>query len=374
MLKKICLFSLIIFFAKSSFSQITIDTSNLPVSGTAYETGIDTMPLISIGIADINAQVWDFRNLSADKTDSISFSNPTSTVYGSNFPSADMAVAINLGFTDAIGYLIKDLSGLYSIGLGMDLSGFGISGIDTIIGLANPTEQIFTSPMTLGTTLLDTGRYYAVIDKNLGDGCDTTFAHYTTKIITADAWGTLITCSGNFNILRVYESTIIVDSLYIEVPPLCILGPISLELFRDTTYRYWYMTDSSIYKYPLVFVTTDANDSISRSVEFIRKLFDTCLIVSIHKTELINTNAKIYPNPANETVILHFENHAKRKYSLKIHNVLGRQIFEDNMEAFNQPVIKRKYDVSAFHEGIYLFRLMDDAGIKQQSGYFVIIR
>ncbi|MBI9037759.1 MAG: C10 family peptidase [Bacteroidales bacterium] len=77
--------------------------------------------------------------------------------------------------------------------------------------------------------------------------------------------------------------------------------------------------------------------------------------------ETVN-NFEIYPNPANNILILKFNSEENQTFLIKISDKLGKIVYKENTELFNGSFTKN-IDVSNFAKGMYIISLRNEKGI-----------
>lgn len=235
--------------AISSFAQITVTSSDIATAGTTIYTFYDSVATptgLTITAGSSTAQTWDYSALQYDLFDSIEFVTPASTGYASNFPSSNLALEQD----DFISFLNLSSGGLSIEGIYGDISGQNFPLAVSI----NPTLSVINFPANYGDALMDT----AVIDSTVSGaafGISTVdSARFIRKMIVnseIDAYGSLTTPSGTYDVLRVYTMQVNIDTLNV-----LFFG--SWQTFQttiDTSYTYQFIANGE--DYFVLDVTTD---------------------------------------------------------------------------------------------------------------------
>lgn len=77
--------------------------------------------------------------------------------------------------------------------------------------------------------------------------------------------------------------------------------------------------------------------------------------IGISEASAQTIDASVYPNPASETLTVSFINPDTKKYTLKITDIIGKVLFEEeNLNDCNFPVTFKTIDVSNFKSGTYV--------------------
>jgi choice-of-anchor B domain-containing protein len=83
--------------------------------------------------------------------------------------------------------------------------------------------------------------------------------------------------------------------------------------------------------------------------------------LGVNETNNNAISANIYPNPSNDKLTVSFINPVSKTYSLKISNIIGQVILqEENMNDCQSPVTYKTIDVSKFEPGSYIVSLRAD--------------
>jgi choice-of-anchor B domain-containing protein len=100
---------------------------------------------------------------------------------------------------------------------------------------------------------------------------------------------------------------------------------------------------------------------------------DSLLGVGIKEVSAQTIDATVYPNPANETLNISFINPGTKKYTVKITDIIGKTLFEEeNMNDCNFPVTFKTVDVSKIQSGTYIISLK--ANEKQYQKKIIITK
>ncbi len=281
-MKKSLLFVASILAGLSSFSQITISSSNLASIGDQTINSNDTVSSITITAAG-PSQTWNYPSLLDHERDTIDFVDPATTPNGSNFPSSNLA--LSFGSSGTYGYFSKTASV-------MDIVGGSLGNINATYS-NNQTLAVF--PVTYGNTNTDT---YASQAKGTGaefgePAADSIRVNITgTSYSTVDAWGTLTTPMGTFNVLRsndtTYETTVI-EGKAAPFPWTVVNTQI------DTTYSHSFYTNDANSKWILLSYNLDNTGAKDGGVEWAR--------VTPASTSIVNNSTidfNIYPNPTTD--------------------------------------------------------------------------
>lgn len=198
--------------ASVSVAQITIDSTDMPSIGDTAVMGIDTMPSSSLMVLGTGGPMtWDFTSMTVHDFDTILYVDPSTTLYGTDFPMADLAIE---GATYA--YQTLDSNALIGIGqAGLDPFGAGFVVSAPFV----PTQVIVTLPSTNGAIFNDTSGFDQKIDAApLGlpvPNVDSIrLVHYSTATSEFDAYGNVTTNGGTYTTIRQLYTENTVDSVF----------------------------------------------------------------------------------------------------------------------------------------------------------------
>lgn len=321
-------------FAALSQPEINFDAMT-PSVGDSFTSTNATF--IEPGEGGAN-QVWDYSQLEALDSYTMTFESPEDKPGSNLFPNAT-----HLSISDD-GTIFKYWS-------------FAESRINRL-GLVIPSEDIETVyvnpflelqfPLSMNASFEDDWIY----ETNIGD--DSRTQQLGSSIATVDGFGTLITPAGNYtDVLRikyVIESEMII---FIE----------GIEIFRGP----WSETSYSFFKSgipnPLAsFRTTNFNGRTTREADY---LSDYILGISDFNNGFAALN--VYPNPANDYVEIAFQIETFNKVAATLFSLDGRPVHEWNVQNLVAGKNKLRFDLPNVAEGIYLLQLKSSAGTRTEK-------
>jgi hypothetical protein len=271
-MKKIIL-TLILAIPFVAFGQISIDADDLPQAGTAYILGSVNNPGIDISASSQTAQNWDFSGIQSTMTKFAvysstqpyhqykdDFANANLYTYGPAFLFSGFFGGAPVDQTEwGYAYWNSDADGFKVIGFRGDY-GFGDENV-----YEDPSELLMGVPATLNSTFTDTSRWSIQVDRDLTDGTDSIYVSTVQKTIEVDAFGTLTTDFGTFDVIRAHEYFIGIDSLIYSTA----LGSYAYVMY-DTLHNYYFWADSI--GFPIASIYCDSvNDPTN--LEFISNTF-----------------------------------------------------------------------------------------------------
>ena len=81
-----------------------------------------------------------------------------------------------------------------------------------------------------------------------------------------------------------------------------------------------------------------------------------------NKMEPQITSLEIFPNPTNGQLNLKFENNSSGSLTIKLHDLLGKEVFAENIKIESKVSVLRNYDFTYLEKGIYLFSVQHAKG------------
>ncbi|MFN4234343.1 MAG: T9SS type A sorting domain-containing protein [Bacteroidia bacterium] len=220
-------------------AQITFTSNNVMAVGTKVYVHKDTLPSItSPGNSGAN-QVWNFTGVATIIYDSIRALNPSSTPYGSFFPSSNLVFIQGADYV----YLKKQTTQLEAIGA-------YISQLNTTATFQN-TDIISKFPTTYLSAYSDTS---VVVGQTTGaaigvSSVDSVKLKRTVyKKSFTDAWGQITTDVATFNSLRICDTINQIDTIWAKTST---FGWVMFSATDSLTYNYTWITDDSNYGGPI---------------------------------------------------------------------------------------------------------------------------
>ena len=347
----------------SASAQISITTADVALPGQVVHQASDTLPTISVGTASASSQVWNFSSLAQHVHDTLSFMSYAS-VPNSNFTSSNLV--IKQGWRANYGYAINSTSSVEQL---------GVSGIPYILGyyvpvtqITTPAETLATFPFTYNSTFTNTYRskakfHYGHVPAGAPITVDSIRDHSTTKkTVVVDAWGTLTTPIGTYNVIRSKEKKIIhdtVDVFYTLLFTSSWHNNYQNTTDSTTTYNWW----ANGLGYILATATMDSTSgTIVRRVDW-----SLSAPVGVGVPELTIPNSElVYPNPAENEI--NFIADATNQKAIQIFDIAGRLI--DTITVTNNQTI---INTSGYSNGMYMYNVIGKDNSILTKGKFAII-
>ncbi len=362
-MKKILLLASALFlFALGANAQITITTADIAAPIKIIYQSNDTMPTVSQGSFGIS-QTWNMSALNTHTTDTMTFVS-ASWVPNASFSSANLAM--KQGWQNNYAYLVNSATGLASLGSAGTVD-FG-AGPFTIDQVNSPADQLMNFPGNYLTTftsnfLTTTPKIYLGFDPGVGFVIDTIQIHSgSSKTVEIDAWGSLTTPLGTYNVLRAKETIIKYDTTDICLLALGGWNPIpgftpQLSADSTTTYTFW----ANGVGFPLASLTMDSTSNV-RSATWLQAL------PAVGINEQTNaTVVNVFPNPAQNQI--NFTVEAQKVAAIQILDITGRMI--DFILVTGDNVV---VDISKLANGVYSYTLVGADNAILNRGKFTIAK
>jgi hypothetical protein len=332
-MNKITLF-IFITLQLNTFSQITIESIDLPQPGQDYYRSTSNNPTIDLTQTGQNF-IWDYTNLQPDTRDTMMyhsvsqtpvfyqflFNNPLDQPYKST--EARKTSDVNIG-----GFLDMTNNYLFSKNSATEWTEVGIG--TTVAGAPIPTKYSdikikLNLPLNYLDTHSDDYSYLLTIPTFGAQGQDGTLTY------TVDGWGILKTPGGSFQVLRVKTEVVKSDTIFINQLNFGLRIP-----SNETVYE-WYAENEG---YPILTVTEQAGRITSA-------VFTDNLSVGIKTYEVLNQNS-VYPNPASSVLNLQLNS---VNLNVSIVDISGRIVLQ------HEKLSPTQVNISDLPNGLYFIKL-----------------
>ena len=352
----------ILFSSNGLYAQQVISNLTLPEVGDTLRTVIDNNPQnIDVGTAGTNKS-WDFSSLTGLSSETIVL-EASSGANASSFPTANQRVELTA--TQEL-YYNKQENSIELIGFaGDDPLGFGLQ---SVLGYEPPRierrlplnfNDEKSSSSRLQLKLPASALPQEVLDQLPSSAIDS--IQLTIDIERddqVDAWGDLTLPARTFGALREKRLEFTTSSLEVKLGNLPWSDVTDLvmdnypELAPDTSLSYYFWGDV---KEPLAIVEVSHLDE-TNVLSAIYKTDETTVDIPYIKRN--NEDIIAYPNPSIEDVRFDFRNINEGKYTLKIFNILGQEVWSNQYRVSgNQTVL---VDLEDFRKGTYLYSLLNE--------------
>lgn len=357
MKKTLLLSSALLLCALGVNAQITVTTADVAAPVKIIYQSNDTMPTVSEGSFGIS-QTWNMSALNSHTTDTLTFL-PPSWAPNPDFPSSNLAA--KQGWTDNYVYLTNSASGLTVEGSSGTVD-FG-GGPTTISQVNTPSEILMNFPGNYLSTFTNNyvGNTYAYLgfDPGIGFTIDSVHIHsHVKKTVIVDAWGSLTTPLGTFNVLRLEETVVKYDTTDAQIPALggWVYG-VDASADSTTGYSWW----ANGVGFPLVSIKLDSMSNIKETI-WLQAL------PAVGINEQINaTVVNVFPNPAQNQI--NFTVEANKIGAIQLLDVTGRMI--DYILVTGDNVV---VDISKLATGVYSYALVGKDNAILNRGKFTVTK
>jgi hypothetical protein len=362
-------------------AQITVTNSVFATAGVDLNRNIvnsNRLNRIDLTAPGPN-QTWDMTDLQGN-SENYTVQAASSGAAFANFPSTDIILP-EIGGIAGDGYRKVDANQMSTVGVVATLDGFVT---DAIVTLSSPRIDLQT-PMNYGDTYTDSYGFQIALDPHEPAGTDldslitaleveagglvaidsirVTFT--TNSISEIDAWGSLATPSGTYDVLRLkkIDETNVLLEVKITVfgipnvlwqdpadPAGLNIDPSGLPFVgQDTIYTYEFWNDNE--KQPVLKANTAADGSNATYGQY--KTFNTNT-----NSVLQNYDVSAYPNPAVNDFTLEMNGFDNGEYTLKMYNIIGKNI--KNVPFKMEGDTKLTVTTNELDAGTYIYRLVND--------------
>lgn len=344
------LFALTVAFAAAA--QVTITTADVAPVFTVVRQANDTAPTVTVGAAGTN-QTWNYTALQNQREDTLTFTLPNFTPYGSTFPGANLAAVLGANGT-AFTYLNNSAAELNIQGQAADPLGVGVMAIP----FSNP-ESMIQFPAAYGSSWIDTAtgivQAYYGMDPGIGFTVDSFRIHlFVKKTTDYDGWGSITTPSGTYNVLR--QNSLRVEYDTIDIYAFGNWAPnFFSQMDSNRVYTHW----ANGIGFPVCEITEGQDLGQVTSATY---LINTALIGIADDFRDDHTSA--YPNPANE--IINFGFAEANVKSIQIMDMNGKLIETIAVD------LNPRANVSTYAAGLYYYTKTDESGNIVARGKFCV--
>ncbi|MDD4148805.1 MAG: T9SS type A sorting domain-containing protein [Bacteroidales bacterium] len=325
-----------------SFSQITIEEADLMMPSDTFLIHVDLNPTISPDLTPGANLTWDFTGLQNDESNYACYAPSNDLDFIDEFPQAEF-------YTYGPGYIYAGPGGgapLENWGYMMFFTnpdGLFAEGFYSDYGMGyrstfnTPAELLMFTPANYLDEETNNSYWEVVVNENVETpiNVDSLYRRDVDKNLFADAWGTLTTDFGTYDVLRIHETGISVDSVFGYDGTITYF---SMEYTRDTINNYYFWTKEL--RNPLMTLHCDYDGNIER-IDYLMGA-----IYAQNNFETINKQSKIYPNPAKDFIV--FENFTN---NIKIYNSLGQVV-----RTIKNPNPLQKVSISDLPKGLYFVK------------------
>lgn len=283
-------------------AQVVIEESDLMQPGDTFLIHVDHNPSISIDITTDGADLsWDFSGLTNDESNFACYAPSDDLEFIDEFTYSEF-------YTYGPGFIYAGPGGgapLENWGYMMfytNTNGLFVEGFYSDYGMGyrstfnTPAELLMFTPANYLDEETNDSYWEVIVDETVETpmNVDTLYRRDVDKQLIADAWGELTTDYGTYEVLRIHETGISIDSVHGFNGATTI---ISWEVSRDTINNYYFWAKEV--KHPILTVHCDYEDNIER-IDFLMG----AIYSKNNSIKTQNNDKYIYPNPAKDFVNL----------------------------------------------------------------------
>jgi len=335
----------------SAKTQITVNTSNMPVVGDKFIWVYDSSGTVTSPGASGASQTWNFNTMNAKSPDTINVVTTGSTPYAAKFPGAGMAFKLSQG-TSEYEYVTTTASDFQFNGVTLYNSTYG-----QIFYNMNPVWNFYALPATYKTKW---GGVYRSIMKTpyAGTGYDSIgIIEHGIYSDSIDSWGNITTPVGTYNSLRDKHIEKDIDSTMIHSTASHTWVTVNVSVAHDNFYS-WYSNTADY------FIAEVMMDSLDVNVTGVQWLKNAPAGIN----EITSTSGKtlVFPDPAHDAVNIQLTNGING--NIKIMDMSGRMLE-------NKPFTGRiQIETSHYPTGMYFYVITDTSGSIVDKDKFSVVR
>lgn len=323
-----------------SRAQITLTQTDIASPLTQFMMYNDTLPAENAGAAGAS-QIWDFSVALHSTTDTVIFTEPQWTQYGTSFPSSNLCIMTKSTST-SYDYLVNCSDSLNVEGLTRTMSGV----FAKLHG--NPTEKLMNFPSTYNTSFTNISTYLAT--SYFGNyGFDSVKVKIVSTVQSSfDAYGSLKLGIGTYNCLRQNDYTISIDTIWglADTTWANITSLTGKNI--DTTRQYtWWANNIG---YELAQMTVDLKTDSATSFSYLGTLPSPGGIHEIADNSLYN----IYPNPAKDVINICSDLPLKNA-SIELYDVTGSLLYSSVLNS-----VQSEISIANLANGMYYMKVRSD--------------
>ena len=319
-----------ILFAANAIAQMTLTSANNPVAGDIDGYSICDTNNISQGNSGAN-QNWSFLSLIRQDSSNVNFVSASSTPYTAQFPGSNIA---STNDNSNYSFFTTSVSNMF-------VNGF--AGPDQLISYIDP-ELYMQYPFTYGSSFSDNFSANYIIS-----GSSVKRTGSTT--VSGDAWGTINLPVGSFsNSLRVKYIISIRDSSNPGIP---------FVTETNTTSYVWFVPGRKFPVFEIVYSTISINGTQFGNNKTVNYNDGSTIGVSNISNEVPEgySLSQNYPNPFNPITNLEFGISNSEYVSLKVYDMLGKEISTLVNQKLSPGTYRYYFDASGITSGIYFYTL-----------------
>ena len=370
MKKTFTLFAFVLCMA-TSYAQITINKSDMPIVGDTIRssifTGIDSLYGVNYTLTDTN-YTWNFANIGWDRQKVDTFMSPPETAYASHFGDtstcnlsttispSDLPIPGGLPVQPSVengfAYFKVSSSKFEQVGMGATVEIPGYVPPTSTYSIFDTTDVFYKLPLAYNDK--DTTRSFYLFSLTTGFGSVNIYES-KTRINEVDGWGNITTPLGTFEAIRLKSTSNIKDRMV-----LIALGIDSVT--NRVLVEYIWLTKQ--HHIPVMKITENINGlNVRYNVQYIDhyRIPSNWGLNENNEASILN----IYPNPAKDFVRIAYN--ASKTANITIFDMYGNKVSERMIKGNSSVDIA----VSDYAKGIYTARITE-ANSKPITKIFVV--
>ncbi len=352
-MKKILLSIFTVLLSITLSAQISITSDDIVGAGAIVLEATDTLPSASITPGPAGPdQTWDFSALSVDYVDTMWFANPDWTPYYEHFPASNLAALrifdSALDSADMYFYFEKNEDEFAMVGIVSEIEQLGL-----VIMPCIPKETIAEFPVDYLNSSTEDFVLLIEIESPTPPTDSIRIKMSITKSLEVDAWGDITIPLGTFNSLRISETRIEIDSIWIQLSGSWMF----VEETIDTMYSYSWWTDDDAAGFILATLSYEPDTKTVTEATFLK----ASPYYSIEENQN-KVFVNVYPNPVSSNIKFSFKD--KTEGFIEIFDFTGRNIKEIQLNNVHEVII----NMSEYPAGIYLYSIIGENGNIIHSG------
>ncbi len=374
------LFALLCATYSFATAQITVTNAFFPKIGDTLRTSSATTPTGFKVAKDGVGKTWDFSTLKSTAVNTTLILAAKDGVNAASFPKATL-VEKRLATGDEY-YMKVDGKSYETIGYaGSNATGFAVSSVTSV----SPAVVNRRSPMAFFDLNNTNSAINAAvplsglpdsISKQIGQFAgliDSIRVKYvSTRTDLVNGYGTIKLPMGSYEVLR--EQRIQYNDKKLEVhtklfkswsditsliPANQLPAGIKSFIGLDTSFQYQFFSDKQ--KEVIAVATMDNKDNTKVTAVTYKNIKKfTPVIDNFDAGNFARPDIRAFPNPANDEVNIEMMNFEAGNYTLKIYNLLGAVIMQDNYTIAGTKTIR--LDITQLRKGTYLYSISNNHG------------
>lgn len=352
-MKNILPMSIVLLIPYMGSAQVTITNADMPDAGDSVRVSYAlTLGPVNHTLTDTN-YVWDFSFLTPTAQERIEFITPTAFPF--NFLS-DMGVtnqspdslpgfgAVPTNFTD---YYRGSSSSFRQVGSTFDYAPIGSFSIPIIY---SSPDYIYRFPLNYGSTDTSDAAYGFSIP---GIGYIGQDRH---RVNVVDGWGILITPLDTYQVVRVRSVVDAIDTVSLDTA-----SQTGFTVPRPTEIQYKWLAPGM--KLPVLEIDCQVlfSAEVVTNIMYQDTLRDSLWQVTVNENADIAPSVAVFPNPAQDIIIVQYENVNSGNLDFTVTDIQGRIVYSDHEKNAGSAGFKQ-IDVSNFSPGIYFVSVRNEAG------------